>query len=274
MKNDIAINKHYGQSDMCQKILKALTDAGKDIENLRLEDIAPFEEFHVGGKQETMNLAQLAPLVKESRVLDIGCGIGGPARTLAVEYGCHVTGIDLTREFCLTAMMLSEKVGLAEHVDFQHANALDLPFDDSTFDIVWMQHVNMNIEDKSTLFAEASRVLRPGGSLAIHELMSGNGEDLEFPVFWASEQSLSFLATPTVIKQIMLDNSLSEEKWHDTTDRSISWFDNILKLIAEEGPSGLGTNVIVEHDVPLKAANVSLSLKSGRVVSVQAVFKK
>ena len=143
-----SINDQYGQPDLSSRILKALQDAGKDINSLTREDLSSFDEFHGGGLAATKELASLAGPLEGLQVLDVGSGIGGPARTLASEYGCEVTGIDLTEEFCLAAEMLTARLGLDDKVRFRCGNALDLPFDDATFDLVWMQNSSMNIPEK------------------------------------------------------------------------------------------------------------------------------
>lgn len=274
MKYIDAINRHYAQSDLCRRILDTLTEADKDIDNLTPTDIAAFEEFHTGGRRETLRLSGLLSIKQEHKVLDIGCGVGGPARTLASEYGCHVTGVDLTREFCLAASMLSEKVGFADRTKFKQADALDLPFDNDSFDIVWLQHVMVNIENKSALFVEINRVLKPGGFLAFHEFQRGNDQSLKFPVFWAGTDSMSFLISPTDYRSVLAAYGFVEKHWQDTTERSIEWFAKVVRRVERGDPPPLGTRLILGNEAPLKAANVLDNLKSGAVTVVQAVFGK
>ena len=135
-----SIDDHYGQYDLCNKILEALKTAGKDIDALTKEDLHSFDQFHSGGLTGTKELASLAGISAGMKVLDVGSGIGGPARILGGDYGCDVTGIDLTQEFCLAAEMLTARVGLDEKVRFHCGSALDMPFEDGSFDLVWMQN--------------------------------------------------------------------------------------------------------------------------------------
>ena len=145
------------------RIVEALQQSGRPIEALTYRDLIPVSELHNRGKQATVDLARLAEIRPEQHILDVGCGIGGPARTLAAEFGCRVTGIDISDEFCSAARSLNELVGLSDKISIRTADALALPFEDESFDIVWTQHASMNIADKQALFTEMHRVLRPGG---------------------------------------------------------------------------------------------------------------
>ena len=156
-----AIQTHYTRSDLANVILAALEKAGKDVSRLTPEDLAPIDEFHIRGRAATLELARAAGLDATRRVLDVGSGVGGTSRCLAKEFGCRVTGIDLTDEYCRAATILSAKIGLAELVDYRQGDATNLPFDDRSFDVVWTEHVAMNIPDKSRLYREMHRVLKP-----------------------------------------------------------------------------------------------------------------
>src|SRR5262249_41031485 len=149
---------HYGREGLLESILKALGSAGKDPERLAVDDLVLFDQFHLRGRDATLELFKLAGIGRGDRVLDVGGGIGGPARTLA-SAGCSVTVLDLTEEFCRTGAVLTERVGLASRVAFRHGSALAIPFNDAAFDAVWTQHSSMNIEDKEKLYGEIARVL-------------------------------------------------------------------------------------------------------------------
>ena len=168
-----AIEAYWSRAGIGQAILDALSALGKDVKALTVDDLAPLDQFHGGGKPATVRLARLAALQPDTRVLDAGGGLGGPARTLAAEFGCRVTVIDLTETYVRAAEMLTERLGLAERVRHRVGNALALPFDDASFDVVWTQNSGMNIEDKAGLYAGFHRVLRPGGLLVMQEPMAG-----------------------------------------------------------------------------------------------------
>ena len=151
MKNTSAIAQHYERSDLGEAILGALKAAGKDVDHLTTEDLAPVDEFHTRGRPATVDLARLLSLNANERVLDLGCGIGGPSRYLAKTFGCRVVGVDLMPEFCRVAAMLAERTGLADRVEYRQGDALAVPFEDQSFDVVWSQNVVMNIADRDRL---------------------------------------------------------------------------------------------------------------------------
>lgn len=268
-----SINQHYGQPDLKTRILAALQDAGKNIGALTRDDLKTFDEFHIGGVAETRNLARLAGLKPGMNVLDVGSGLGGPARTLAAEFGCLVTGLDLTEEYCQAAQMLTERVGLTDCVTFQQGNALEMPFADNCFDAVWTQFTGMNIEDKALLYDHIRRVLKNGGILAIHEVMAGSVDDLYYPVFWTNTPSLNYLKSQAEIRHLLKARGFAEAIWQDVTQRSTDWFRAMIERVRQSGPTPLGLNVFIAEGVPQKAANMIRNLEENRISVIQAVFR-
>jgi ubiquinone/menaquinone biosynthesis C-methylase UbiE len=181
------MNAYWGREGLGQAILDALVASGKNLATLTIDDLAPTDQFHGGGKAATVRLARLAGLSPGMRVLDVGGGLGGPARTLAVEFGCHVTVLDLTESYVRAAEMLTTQLGLGDRVRHDVGNALALPFDPGTFDVVWTQNSGMNIADKEQLYEGFHRLLRPGGRLAFQAPMAGPVQPLIFPTMWARE---------------------------------------------------------------------------------------
>lgn len=268
-----SVNQHYGQPDLKSRVLAALENAGKNIDALTRDDLKTFDEFHIGGIAETRNLAQLASLKPGMRILDVGSGLGGPARTLAAEFGCQVTGLDLTDEFCQVAETLTERVGLGEHITFQQGNALDMPFEDSLFDGVWTQFTGMNIENKALLYGQIRRVLKPGGILAIHEIMAGSLSGLHYPVLWTNDVSLNFLKAPQEIRQLLVERNFDVVVWKDLTQHSTDWFQAMIVRAQQSSPRPLGFNVFIADNLPQKVANMIRNLEENRISVIQAVLK-
>ncbi|MGB0387224.1 MAG: class I SAM-dependent methyltransferase [Ardenticatenaceae bacterium] len=268
------LNDHYGQANLSQNIVAALQKAGKDLDALTRRDLIAFEEFHVRGRKATRELAQEAGLQSGMQLLDVGCGIGGPARTLAAEFGCQVTGVDITDEYCQAAEMLTDLVGLSGQASFRQGNALALPFEDGTFDVVWMQHMSMNIEDKERLYQEASRVLRPNGRLVFYALFSGDGTPLHYPVPWANDASLSFIVQPSQTYHLLGQLGFTEQTWRDVTDDCLAWFRQIRSNPQANTPSPLGLQLLMGANARQKVANLFRNLTEGRVRVIEAVWER
>ena len=270
---EASINRQYGQPDLGAKLLTALQAAGKDIDALTPADLAPFEEIHIRGREATRELAQLSQLREGMEVLDVGSGLGGPARTLASEFGCQVTGIDLTENYCQAAEMLTARLGLDDKVTIQQGSALDMPFDDEAFDAVWMQHMAMNIADKDHLYSEVRRVLRLGGYLLLHEILAGAAAPPYFPVPWASEPSISYLVAPTELRQLLAAGGFTELNWLDDTQRCIEWYQALFATRTRGAPPRVGLDLVLGSDFPEKGRNVLRNMEDNRIEVIQAVFE-
>lgn len=272
---EASLNSHYGREGMGEAILSALRESGKDLKSVTVDDLSPVAEFHIGGQAATLELAQLAGMRKGARVLDVGSGLGGPARTLAQHFGCKVTGLDLTEEFCRVATTLTELTGMQDRVVFKHGNALAMPFDDGSFDLVWSQQATMNIEDKAKLFREAHRVLAAGGRLVFQEVLCGPVTPLCLPVPWAREAQLSFLPFPHDIRDLLAKSGFCETIWRDVTAQYLDEYRKLADKTADpSGPPPLGVHLILGPDAGRMRRNVVRNLEEQRIVLVQCVQKK
>lgn len=269
-----AIQAHYTRSGLGDVILGALEKAGKDLARLTPQDLAPVDEFHVRGRAATLELAKAAGLDANKRVLDVGSGIGGTSRCLAKEFGCRVSGIDLTDEYCRVAAMLSAKIGLANLVDFRQGDATRMPFEDGSFDVVWTEHVAMNIADKPRLYREMHRVLKPGGTLAIYDILAGPAGPVLFPVPWARTPETSFLVSPEELRKLLQEAGFQVAEWSDTTDAARAWFVAVAEKIRKEGLPPLGFHLLVGADFAAMAQNQRLNLEQGRIALAQVVATK
>ncbi len=231
------------------------------------------DAFHIRGRAATEELAGLAQLRAEHCVLDVGCGVGGTSRYLASRLGCTVTGIDLTEEYCQVATMLSERVGLADRTSFRAGSALELPFDDDAFDVVWTEHVQMNIADKAGFYGELARVLKPAGQLAFHDIFAGPEPGLHLPVPWASEAAISHLADPDEVRILLAQQGLTAVHWEDKTAASMAFFRDALERLRDAGPAPLGLHLLMGESAAVKFGNVLRNLEDDRIRVAQAVLR-
>src|SRR5215467_919530 len=269
---DNPVETHYTSQDLGQVILAALEAAGKDIGHLTPDDLAPVDEFHGGQRPATIRLAELVGFTGTERVLDVGSGLGGPSRYLASRYGCRVSGVDLTAEFCRVAELLTQRTGLVGRVDYRQGNALDLPFDDMSFDVVWSQNAAMNIADRERLYREMHRVLKTGGKLALQEVAAGPGGPPHYPVAWAREPLISFLFTPKATREQLEAAGFRVLVWQDTTEPSREAARR--RAQAAEASTPLGTHVILGSDWQEMAKNSLRNLEERRTELFNAVLER
>jgi ubiquinone/menaquinone biosynthesis C-methylase UbiE len=213
-----AANAYWGRNELERKILAALAAAGKNIEALTVDDLAPADQFHSGGKGATERLARLAKLQPGMRILDVGGGLGGPARTLAAQFGCHVTLVDLTDSYVKAGAALTARLGLSHRVTHRVGDALALDVPAGAFDVVWTQNSGMNIADKERLYRGFARAIRPDGVLAMQEPMAGPVQPPIFPLMWAADASTSFLRTPDDIRAVIEKAGFRVRVWDDITE--------------------------------------------------------
>jgi len=268
------IQQHYARRDLGNLILAALEKAGKDINRLAPEDLAPVDEFHIRGRVATLELARAAGIDSTKQVLDVGSGVGGSSRCLAREFSCRVTGIDLTDEYCRVATMLSERIGLSALVSYRQGDALNLPFANDAFDVVWTEHAAMNIPNKARLYREMYRVLKPGGTLAIYDILAGPSGPVLFPVPWARLPETSFVVTPNELRTLLDQAGFRIVDWADTTDAARAWFVSLAEKIRKDGLPPLGFHVLLGPDFKDMAQNQRRNLEEGRIVLAQVVAKK
>ena len=268
-----SVNQHYGRADLLTAILAVLRATGRDPASITTDDLAAVDQFHIRGREATLELARLAEIAGGTRVLDVGGGLGGPARTLAAERGCHVTVLDLTEEYCRVGEELTARTGLGQRVVFRHGNALQMPFEDQTFAVAWTQHTSMNIEDKEQLYREIRRVLRPGGRLAMHEILGGTATPMYFPVPWARDPSVNFLRPAPAVRALIAGSGFEEVAWVDVSGASLGWFrQRVAAMQAAPAPSPLGLHLLLGSDFGPMFRNQVRNLEENRIAVVQAVW--
>ena len=264
------VQDHWTRKGVLARIDEVLTELGHDPQVLTPEILATVEHLHSGGLATTRDQAERLTLTTDSRVLEIGCGIGGPARYLAHTYGCRVDGIDLTPELIETGLVLTERCSLADRVTLQLGDALDLPFPDETFDVIWCQNVTMNIADKAGFLASAYRVLKPGGLFTSTEFSLGPGGEMIFPVPWAYDASLSFLDSEDVMRAHFDEAGFRVREWTNYTETIIEW----AKQMASKPPNKLGLPLVFGEDMPERIQNTQRNLREKRTIYWMTVAER
>ena len=266
-KIEAAVAEHYGTTGLLDRILGGLKASGADPERLQPDDLAPVEEFHIGGRKATAHAVAAMFLTGNEHVIDIGCGIGGAARYIAGQTGCRVTGIDLTPEYTATAEALTKLTGQEDKLRFETASALAMPFDDETFDAGITIHVAMNIPGRAALYGEIARVLKPGAVLCIFDVMKKNDEALTFPLPWAQTAETSHLTTPEETATLLADAGFELRGVEDRTAFALEFFSQ-LSAAAVDGPPPLGVHLVMGADAPEKLKNIRGNIEQGRYCPV------
>lgn len=217
MSTEAKVSEHYGRGRLTDRILNALAENGQAIDRLTAEALFPFDQLHGRQLAATQEHVGRLGLDASTHALDVGSGIGGPARYMAFTFGCRVTGIDVTEAFVTAARDLTARCGLSDRVEFQVGNALAMPFENAAFDAAACQYVAMNIADKARLLREIRRVLKPGGKLVWSLVVAGAGEP-RYPLPWARDPSVSFLVSPEALRELFEASGLRILEWADETD--------------------------------------------------------
>jgi sarcosine/dimethylglycine N-methyltransferase len=262
------VRDHYRATGLTERLKVALTAFGPEAQRLAPEQLGALDQFHTRGLAATAELAKLAGITADTSVLDVGSGVGGPARFLAATYGCWVTGVDLSEPFVDAARYLTERTGQSGQVSFQTANALELPFEDGRFNVVLLQHVAMNISDRVRLYREIWRVLKSGGTFATFDVVLNSGEPL-YPLPWARTPATSFLLTAAATRQAIEPAGFRTLTWQDDTEAAKAW---IAKLRASGPPPSPNLGIVTGPDFAQLSANLGRSLIEGRLGILTGVF--
>jgi MPBQ/MSBQ methyltransferase len=275
MSDDLesAVARHYGRPDLAGRILDGLKAAGADPDNLKPEDLAPVEEFHIGGRAATIEVLARLALGSDHHVLDIGCGIGGTARYMARTFGCRVSGIDLTPEYIEAARVLTERAGLTNLADFRVASALALPFEDASFDAAITFHVAMNIKDRPALYVEAARVLKRQAAFCVYDVMQGEAGSVRYPTPWAETAETSHLTTPDDMHRLLEEAGFEVLEVEDRTAAGIEFFRQRLAP-SSDGPPPLGLHLLLGAGAREKFENVLRGLEEGALAPVVMIARR
>ncbi len=266
----IRVREHYSAAGLTDRIKQALATIAPEDQTLTVAQLARLDQFHTRGILATAELASAASVESSTGVLDLGCGIGGPARYLATTFGCKVTGIDLSPGFIDAAIYLTARCRLSDRVTFQVGDALNLPFEDAAFDTVFLQHVVMNIEDRSALYAEVRRILTPGGRLATYDLVLRDG-DVVYPAPWARDDATSFLLSEGYTRKALEGAGFKVVLWRDDTQIALDWFKTAM---SGPPPSGPSLGIVMGPDFPTIAANLARNIRENRLGVLSAVLTR
>jgi ubiquinone/menaquinone biosynthesis C-methylase UbiE len=273
--SDRDVAKHYSNGTLLSRLKTALRDDGVDPDHPTLETLAPYDQFHGRGLEATKEMVALIRACPDDHILDIGSGIGGPARYVANRFGCKVTGIDLTAEFCDVARHLTRLLRLEDKVKFEVGDALAMPFPDASFNGAYSMNVSMNIAGKDALYREIHRVLKPGGWLVLSEIAKGDGGELDFPTPWAAGAATSFLATPEATRQGLMKAGFEVTQLKSTLQESLA-FGARSRALVERGEKPPHRAVMLIHGdiAPEAAANTARGLADGRIIPIEVVASR
>src|SRR5229473_7350078 len=263
------VRDHYRATGLTERLKTALTVFGPEDQRLAPQQLAALDQFHTRGLVATAELAKFAGITADTSVLDVGSGVGGPARFLAATHGCRVMGVDLSEPFVDAARYLTERTGQSGQVLFQTASALDLPFDDGRFSVVLLQHVAMNIADRALLYREIRRVLKSGGRFATFDVVLSSGEP-HYPVPWARTPATSFLLTAAATREAIEPAGFRALAWQDDTEAAMAW---ITQLRASGPPPSPNLGVVMGPDFAQLSANLGRNFLESRIGVLTAVFE-
>ena len=275
MADESRISAHYSRGDLLGRLNKALRDDGVDPFRPDIEGLAPYDQFHGRGLEATQEMAESLAIAATDHILDVGSGIGGPARYLARRFGCRITGIDLTPEFCEVARHLSRLLQMDDNVRFEVGNALAMPFADATFDGAYSMNVSMNIADKAAFYREIRRVLKPGGWLMLSEIAKGPAAGLDYPTPWARVAETSFLATPEDTLRELGHAGFEVMHHRDTREQTLA-FGARSKAMVERGekPPHRAVQLIHGEIAKQAMANTARGLAERQIIPIEILGRK
>jgi ubiquinone/menaquinone biosynthesis C-methylase UbiE len=269
------VSRHYTHGNLVAAIRSGIESLDKTINSISIDDLAPVDEYHIGGRQASEDFLSQLDLTPKKQVLDVGCGLGGAARFAASRYGCQVTGIDLTPEFIETGKVLCAWVKLDNRVSLHLGSALAIPFADHVFDCAYMLHVGMNIVDKEKLCSEVNRVLRPNSLFGIYDVMRIGDGELAYPVHWATTAASSAVATPAQYREVLEKAGFAVVAERNRRDFALAQYDQLrTRTAAAGGPPPLGLHILMGRNTPDYVRNMIENVSTGRIAPVELIARK
>ena len=269
-----SISEHWGTGDVYTRIIKAMEAASIPPDAVTIEQLAPLDHFHARGLSATVELANALPIQAGHHIVDIGCGIGGPARYLAKRFGCRVSGVDITQPFVEAGNKLTALLKMAGQVHIEIGDGQHLPYDDGTFDGGYTQHVTMNIADRALFFGEAFRVLRPGAFFAITEHGLGPEGSPHYPLPWSEDGSGSYLVRPVDTVSYLKETGFVDVEVEDTGAKYLHGYQRAIELSTQGLLPPLGVHVLIGQTAPAKTMNAARNIEEGRTQPIQIICSK
>lgn len=274
MEHQHAIAEHWAKDDVYGRVMSALEKAGKPLAGLTVEDLAPVDHFHARGFPATVDLADQLTINPGDQVLDIGCGIGGPARYIATRFRCHVTGIDITPAFVDAGRKLTALLALQDQVTIEQGEAQHLPYADASFDGAYAQHVTMNVPDRSQFFTEAARVLKPAAWFALTEHGLGPSGAPHYPLPWSEDGSGAHLVSPADTRELLQQAGFTDIRIEDTGEKYLAAYKKVLALWEQGALPPLGIHILLGENAREKTRNAARNIEEGRTHPVQVICRK
>lgn len=279
MEQTSAVTAHYDHAALADALLARLQRHGIDRDAVTLEHLAALDQMHVRGHEATLELLDALEIRKRMKVLDLGAGIGGPARVLASRHQASVTALDLTPALCEANRALNKLVGLSRRIAVVEGDATQLPFEDASFDRAITIHASMNIERKRTMYREVHRVLKPGGRFGFYDIVAGIAGPPDYPMPWASQPAFSFLVPPDTMRALAEEVGLRTLSFRDLTNLSRSHM--VLQQEAAAAAKAAGGkpplqagDILMGPTAADKQRNLRRAVKEARVGLAMAVFEK
>lgn len=274
MSNENALADHWGKGDVYSLIVSALEKTSKSLDSLTVKDLAPIDHFHARGFPATVELGDRLPIKANQHILDIGCGLGGPARYLAQRFQCKVSGVDITAPFVEAANKLTHLLGMDDRVTIEHGDGHRLPYEDGVFDGAYTQHVTMNVADRAQFFAEAYRVLKPGVFFALTEQGLGLTGNPHYPLPWSEDGSGAYLVSPSETRALLEAAGFENIVVEDTGAKYLAAYKQVMERAATGPLPPLGVHLLMGESTPQKIQNAARNIEEGRTHPVQVVCRK
>lgn len=274
MTNQSGITSHYHRSNLFEAITDALEQHSPAEQPITADRLKGVDEFHTGGIVATEHLLAQLDIEPTTRVVDIGCGIGGAARHISINTGAKVTGIDLTPEYIDTAQSLSRLVGLGNNTEFVTGSALDLPVNSDSFELATLLHVGMNIKDKQALFKETARVLVKRGTFALFEVMQTAPGALNYPLPWATLAEQSFVASRNAYAKAAGQAGFELIYENNRKEFAVEFFNKLFASKPSTTPTALNLQLLMGPDTPIKLKNYAALINNGQLAPVEMIFRK